>query len=132
MFSPADFLDLSHTAHAELFEADQPVWSALTRIGPYLQAHLKPGIHGEVASTAFVGPDVYIGHGTVVEPNAVIKGPAWIGKNCQVRAGCYIRENVIVGDGVVLGNSCEFKNCVSFDGCEVPHFNYVGDFVRGY
>jgi NDP-sugar pyrophosphorylase family protein len=132
MFSPADFLDLSHTAHAELFEADQPAWSALTKIGPYLQAHLKPGIHGEVAPTAFIGPDVYIGHGTVVEPNAVIKGPAWIGKNCQVRAGCYIRENVIVGNGVVLGNSCEFKNCVIFDGCEVPHFNYVGDSVLGY
>ena len=132
MFLPADFLDLSHTAHAALFEADQPAWAALPKISAYLKEVLKPGIHGEVASTAFVGPDVYIGHGTVVEPNAVIKGPAWIGKNCQVRAGCYIRENVIVGDGVVLGNSSEFKNCVVFDGCEVPHYNYVGDSILGH
>ncbi len=132
MFPAADFLDLSHTAHAELFDAEEPVWSALGKIGGYLQARLKPAVHAQVAATAFVGPEVYLGEGTVVEPNAVIKGPAWIGNNCQVRAGCYIRENVIVGDGAVLGNSCEFKNCVIFDGCEVPHFNYVGDSVLGY
>lgn len=132
MFLPAEFLDLSHTAHAALFDPDQPVWSALTKIDAYLKAHLKPEILGEVAPTAFIGPNVFIGEGTVVEPNAVIKGPAWIGSNCQVRAGCYIRENVIVGDGAVLGNSCEFKNCVIFDRCEVPHYNYVGDSILGY
>ena len=49
-----------------------------------------------------------------------------------MRSGCYIRENVIVGDGCVLGNSCEFKNCILFDGCEVPHFNYVGDAILGH
>ncbi len=132
MFPAPDFLDFSHTAHAVLFDPEQPVWSALPKIGPYLIEHLKPAILGEVAPTAFIGPDVFIGEGTVVEPNAVIKGPAWIGKNCQIRAGCYIRENVIVGDGAVLGNSCEFKNCVVFDNCEVPHYNYVGDSILGY
>ncbi len=128
----ADYLDLSHTAHASVFIADQPVWSALSRLADYLRGALKPRILGTVAPSAFIGPDVFIDEGTVVEPNAVIKGPAWIGKNCQVRAGCYIRENVIVGDGVVLGNSCEFKNCLIFDGCEVPHYNYVGDSILGH
>ena len=27
----------------------------------------------------------------------MLKGPAWIGENCQIRSGCYVRENVIVG-----------------------------------
>lgn len=129
---PADYLDLSHTAHAELFPADQPVWTALGLIKGYLERTLEPRILGKVAPTAFIGEQVFIDEGTIVEPNAVIKGPAWIGKNCQVRAGCYIRENVIVGDGAVLGNSCEFKNCVVFDGCEVPHYNYVGDSILGH
>lgn len=129
---PADYLDLTHTAHAELFIADEPVWSALSHIQAYLSRVLKPRILGQVAPTAFIGEQVFIDEGTVVEPNAVIKGPAWIGKNCQVRAGCYIRENVVVGDGAVLGNSCEFKNCVIFDNCEVPHFNYVGDSILGF
>jgi UDP-N-acetylglucosamine diphosphorylase / glucose-1-phosphate thymidylyltransferase / UDP-N-acetylgalactosamine diphosphorylase / glucosamine-1-phosphate N-acetyltransferase / galactosamine-1-phosphate N-acetyltransferase len=132
MFPAADYLDLSHTAHVELFPADQPVWWALGQISSYLQRALKPQVLGQVAATAFIGEQVYIGDGTVVEPGAVIKGPAWIGKNCQVRAGCYVRENVIVGDGAVLGNSCEFKNCVIFDHCEVPHYNYVGDSILGH
>jgi UDP-N-acetylglucosamine diphosphorylase / glucose-1-phosphate thymidylyltransferase / UDP-N-acetylgalactosamine diphosphorylase / glucosamine-1-phosphate N-acetyltransferase / galactosamine-1-phosphate N-acetyltransferase len=132
MFTPEHLLDLSHTAHSQLFPADEPVWSALPKIAPYLAENLRPRILGKVEPGAHVGPEVFIDEGTVVEPGAVIKGPAWIGKNCQVRTGCYIRENVIVGDGAVLGNSCEFKNCVIFDNCEVPHFNYVGDSVLGY
>ncbi len=131
-YAPSAYLDLTHTAHASLFAADEPVWAALPKIGPYLKQNLRPKILGTVAPTAFVGEDVFIDEGTVVEPNAVIKGPAWIGKNCQVRAGCYIRDNVIVGDGAVLGNSSEFKNCIVFDGCEVPHYNYVGDSILGY
>ena len=133
MHLPADYLDLSHTQHPELFPADEPVWSALGRIAGYLEHHLKPDHSlAEVHPSAFIGSQVHLGKGTVVEPNAVIKGPAWIGENCQVRAGCYIRENVIVGNNSVLGNSCEFKNCVLFDNCEVPHFNYVGDSILGY
>jgi UDP-N-acetylglucosamine diphosphorylase / glucose-1-phosphate thymidylyltransferase / UDP-N-acetylgalactosamine diphosphorylase / glucosamine-1-phosphate N-acetyltransferase / galactosamine-1-phosphate N-acetyltransferase len=133
MFPPSDFLDLSHTHHAVLFREDEPVWTALTRIESYLEfrlqaTHQKP----QPPQGAFVGEHVFVGEGTVIEPGAVIKGPAWIGKNCQIRTGCYIRENVIIGDGVVCGNSSEFKNCVVFDGCEVPHYNYVGDSILGY
>jgi len=132
MFPASDYLDFEHTAHAALFQKNEPVWSVISRISEYLQTHLKPALHSEVHPKATVGNHVFIGEGTVVEPGAVIKGPAWIGKNCQIRSGCYIRENVITGDGCVLGNSCEFKNCVLFDNCEVPHFNYVGDAILGY
>jgi NDP-sugar pyrophosphorylase family protein len=62
----------------------------------------------------------------------MIKGPAWIGENCEIRNGCYIRENVIMGDGVVAGNSSEFKNCLIFDNAQIPHFNYVGDSILGH
>lgn len=132
MFAVADFLDLSQTAHGELFSADQPVWSAIGKIADYLKTNLTPAIHGEVSDRAIIGDNVYIGEGTVVEPNAVIKGPAWIGKNCLIRSGAYVRENVITGDNCTLGNSSEFKNCVLFNNCEVPHFNYVGDSILGY
>ena len=132
MFTAGGYLDLAHTAHAGLFADGKPVWHVLLQIGPHLKADLKPALLGEVHERAIVGDNVFIGEGTIVEPGAVIKGPAWIGKNCQIRSGCYIRENVIVGDGCVLGNSCEFKNCILFDGCEVPHFNYVGDAILGH
>jgi len=132
MFTAGDYLDLAHTAHAGLFSTGNPPWQALSRIASHLESELKPGVHGDIHARSVVGDKVFVGAGTVVEAGAVIKGPAWIGRNCQVRSGCYIRENVVVGDGCVLGNSCEFKNCVLFDGCEAPHFNYVGDAILGH
>jgi len=134
--APSQFLDLDHTDHGSLFPEDQPVWSAIPRIGNYLQESLAAvkgeRLNGDIHERAIIGPEVYIGPGSVVEANAIIKGPAWIGSNCTVRSGAYVRENVIAGDGVMMGNSSEFKNCVLFDECAVPHFNYVGDSILGY
>ena len=45
----------------------------------------------------------------------MIKGPAIIGKNCQIRHNAYLRENVIIGDGCVIGNSSELKNSLLFN-----------------
>ena len=62
----------------------------------------------------------------------MIKGPAWIGEDCEIRNGCYIREHVLIGNGVVAGTASEFKNCLVFDGAQVPHYNYVGDSILGF
>lgn len=132
MFSPEEFFDLERTEHRVIFENLDHVWQVLSKIGPYLQFRLKPGIYGQSIGKPFISSQVFIGKGTVIEQGAMIKGPAWIGENCELRNGCYIRENVIIGNGVVAGNSCEFKNCLIFDGAQVPHFNYVGDSILGY
>jgi UDP-N-acetylglucosamine diphosphorylase / glucose-1-phosphate thymidylyltransferase / UDP-N-acetylgalactosamine diphosphorylase / glucosamine-1-phosphate N-acetyltransferase / galactosamine-1-phosphate N-acetyltransferase len=131
-FCPTDYFDLSHTQHSILFTPNEPVWSALGRIQSYLGFRLQREIRTAVPQGVYIGEDVFIDEGTTIEPGAVIKGPAWIGKNNAIRSGCYIRENVIVGNSCVLGNSCEFKNSVLFDGCEVPHYNYVGDSLLGF
>ena len=101
MFAPADFLDLERTAHPKLFENQNYVWDALKQIASYLQFRLKPAVLGELLGKPFISNHVFIGRGTVVEQGAVLKGPVWIGENCQIRSGCYVRENVIAGDGVV-------------------------------
>ena len=124
-------LDLKQFAYPELFAGDANVWEALRRLPEFVQQHLRPGNLGTVTGAPFIGAAVFIGKGTTVEPGAVIKGPAIIGANCQIRSNAYIRENVIVGDGCVLGNACEFKNSVLFNGCQVPHFSYVGDSILG-
>ncbi|MBU3666071.1 MAG: UDP-N-acetylglucosamine diphosphorylase [Chthoniobacterales bacterium] len=131
-FPPSEFLSLEHTDHRSLFEKVNNVWEALPLIASYLQFRLKPAIHGKQIGRPFISNAVYIGHGTTIEQGAMVKGPAWIGDNCEIRAGCYIRENVIVGNSAVLGNSCEFKNSIIFDEAQVPHFNYVGDSILGY
>lgn len=136
---PAEaYLDLTKTQARNLFEEAGPeeVWQVLPRIGPWLERNLMPGNAGEfrgtARETAWIGPRVRVGRGTVIYPGVTIPGPAWIGENCILAPGCYIRENVIMGDGVIAGNSCEFKNCIVFDGVETPHWNYVGDSVLGY
>lgn len=136
MFPPADYLDFSESDHASLFQADLPVWSAISGIKDYL-AHLLDEvegdlIQGEVHERAVVGDRVYLAPGAIVEANAIMKGPAWIGAGTTVRSGAYVRENVIVGNDCTLGNSSEFKNCLLFNGCELPHFNYIGDSILGH
>ena len=61
----------------------------------------------------------------------MIKGPAIIGRNCQIRKGAYIRGNAIIGDNCIIGNSTEIKNSILFNNCQVCHFNYIGDSVLG-
>lgn len=132
MLAPSDYLDLQKTEHLPLFEGVTYVWESLSQIADYLKFRLKPAMHGKLMGQPFIGNQVYIGEGTVVEPGAFIQGPAWIGRDCIVRHGAYVRENVIVGNGCVLGNSCEFKNCILFDEVQVPHFSYVGDSILGH
>ena len=131
VFAPADFLDLKQTDHAALFDGVTNAWEVLPKLAKYLEAHLVPANFGELIGAPVIGDEVYIGRDTVIEPGAYIKGPAWIGDGCQIRHGAYIRENVIVGSGSVVGNSCEIKNSILFNGCQVPHFNYVGDSILG-
>jgi NDP-sugar pyrophosphorylase family protein len=130
-FAPDQYLDLKQTEHAALFEKVAEAWEVLLALDLYLREVIKPANHGRMIGHPVIGEKVFIGEGTVVEPGAYIKGPAWIGANCQIRHGAYIRENVIVGGGSVVGNSTEIKNSVLFQGCQVPHFNYVGDSVLG-
>ena len=130
-FRPSDLLDLSQCSAVEVFDGCQFAWEALPRIETFIEANLKRGFRGKKVGRPFIGKDVFVGEGTVVEDGAFLKGPAIIGRNCRIRHGAYIRENVIAGDGCVLGNASEFKNCLLFNGATAPHFNYVGDSILG-
>ncbi|MEI6083675.1 MAG: UDP-N-acetylglucosamine diphosphorylase [Verrucomicrobiota bacterium] len=131
MFRTEDLLDLTQFAFPELFDGCESSWDALKKLPEFVTARVRPAQLGTVTGVPFIGAAVFIGKGTEIEHGAVIKGPAIIGANCQIRASAYIRENVIVGDGCVLGNASEFKNCILFNGCQVPHFSYVGDSILG-
>jgi len=132
MFKAADLFDLGQCEHAAIFDGCEYAWEALKRLKAYVAAAVRPALHNRCEGVAYIGPQVYIGPGTVVEDGAMIKGPAIIGKNCRIRHNAYIREDVIVGDECVVGNACELKNALLFNGCQVPHFNYVGDSILGF
>ena len=127
-----DLFDLGQTEHASLFDSLGQPWEVLPRIGGYLRDTLEPRQLGQAHSQAVIEGDVFIGEGTLIEAGALIRGPVWIGRNCRIGHGATLRGNVIVGDGCVVGHAAELKNSLLFNGCDVPHFNYVGDSVLGH
>jgi UDP-N-acetylglucosamine diphosphorylase / glucose-1-phosphate thymidylyltransferase / UDP-N-acetylgalactosamine diphosphorylase / glucosamine-1-phosphate N-acetyltransferase / galactosamine-1-phosphate N-acetyltransferase len=132
MLTPADLFDLAETEHGAIFAGCEFAWEALAKLSSYVEALARSDLRNRCEGRAFIGEHVSIGEDTVVEDGAMIKGPAMIGRRCQIRHNAYIREGVIVGDDCVVGNACELKNAVLFNGCQVPHFNYVGDSILGY
>ena len=132
-FDPGNFFDLGHFRFREIFEDVDQVWDVLgERLEEFIAGTLMPDIQGRVMEGAWLmGDRIQIGEGTIVEPGALIRGPAIIGKNCQIRHTAYIRENVIVGDNCVVGHATELKGCVLLNHVEAGHFAYIGDSVVG-
>jgi hypothetical protein len=97
-----------------------PVHGIIVRAG----AHVKGG------SFDVSGGSIVLGEDSVVEAGALICGPAAIGARCVVRHGAYIRGDVALGAGSVAGG--ELKHMLALDGCELPHYGYVGDSLLGY
>lgn len=110
---------------------------SLSVIGPKNKLVIE--IDGEVArDAAVIMPGAYlfddrviIGPGTVVEPGALIKGPAVIGARTEVRQGAYIRGDCLVGDDCVVGHTTEIKNAILLNGAKAGHFAYLGDSILG-
>jgi len=127
-----DLFDLGQTDHASLFDSLRRVWKVLPRISGYLRDTLEPRQLGQAHCQAVIEGDVFIGEGTLIEAGALIRGPVWIGRNCHIGHSATLRGNVIVGDDCVVGHATELKNSLLFNGCDVPHFNYVGDSVLGH
>lgn len=81
---------------------------------------------------AFLMDDqIYLGKNSVIEPAALVRGPAIIGDNTEVRHGAYIRGNVLVGDDCVVGHTTEIKSSVMLGGSKAGHFAYIGDSILG-
>ncbi len=135
---PEDFFDLSNFPHADaLFSRTTYVWEALMpeRLQTFLAKFLtkKSGIHGHVMPGVVIEDEtqVYIGEGTVIKLGVYIKGPAVIGRNCEIRQGAYLREHILTGDGCIIGHTTEVKHSIFLNRSKAPHFSYVGDSILG-
>ncbi len=132
------YFNLSRFKHKALFEDAVYVWDALKKLPNYVATNLRPEIKGQVDDKAVVGKDVYIGRGTIVEPYAIIKGPAIIGDNCVIQSKAYIRENVVIGDYTRVGDT-EIKHSILLGGdgpkkkelSHLAHRNYIGNSIIG-
>lgn len=125
------YCDLATFKHRDLFAGREYVFDWLKHLADYLRGQLKPQILGTVMPGAYVGEQVYIGKGTVVQPGAWVAGPAVIGDNCEIRHGAYVGANTLAGDRVVIGHASEVGNSVFLNDAWAPHFAFVGHSLLG-
>jgi len=127
------FFDLSGWEHAALFDDTEAVWSALgVCLEQYLHARSRWEICSPVPAGAhLLGQHIAIAHDCVIEPGAVIIGPAVIGDGVCIRTGAYVRENVVLGAGSIVGAHSEIKGSILFPNAKAPHQAYVGDSILG-
>ena len=74
---------------------------------------------------------ILIGTNTLIEPGALVRGPAVIGSRTEIRQGAYIRGDCIVGNRCVVGHTTEIKSSIMLDGAKAGHFAYIGDSILG-
>ncbi|MGB9376800.1 MAG: sugar phosphate nucleotidyltransferase [Mycobacteriales bacterium] len=74
-----------------------------------------------------VSPGIWLGEGAEVHPDAVLKGPAYIGRHSQIDAGAELREFTVLGDNVVVRQGAFLHRAVLQDNCFVgPQANLRG------
>ncbi len=115
----------------EIFEGIEFIWDVLKRIEEFA-ARARPVVRAKEVTGVFLFGAVEVGEGTIIEPGAVINGPAIIGRECWIRSGAYIRGPAIIGEHVVVGHASEVKNSLIHNEAEIPHFAYVGDSILGW
>lgn len=110
----------------------QPVkypWHVLKLMEYFLNKADFKGKNVEVAKTAQINGNVYLEDGVRVLDNAVICGPAYIGKNSVIATNALVRQSHM-GDNCVIGFGSEVAR--SYVGNNVwTHTNYIGDSIIG-
>ena len=69
-------------------------------------AHVTAVVEGEVAATASIGPNVWIGNGARIGDDVVIAANCSIGAGVEIGAGTRLAANVAICSGVRLGARC--------------------------
>jgi bifunctional UDP-N-acetylglucosamine pyrophosphorylase/glucosamine-1-phosphate N-acetyltransferase len=76
------------------------------------------------------GP-VRIEAGVTVESGTVLKGPCYIGPGSFIGNNVLVREYTSIGRETQVGFGVELKNCVILGQCKIGRLSFVGDSVVG-
>jgi bifunctional UDP-N-acetylglucosamine pyrophosphorylase/glucosamine-1-phosphate N-acetyltransferase len=90
---------------------------------------LKKGRNVQIAKSATIKGNVYLADGVKVFENAVISGPAYIGRNTIIANGALVRNSQI-GENCVIGFGSEIARSYVGNGVWT-HTNYIGDSLIG-
>lgn len=132
--------------HETLGVNDLPALSEAARILKETINHnlMIEGVNILDPKATYIGPNVTIGQGTVIESNVTIMGNTSIGTANHIKASTVIedatigngneigpmarlRNNVVMADNCKIGNFVELKNCQLKNGVKAAHLAYIGD-----
>ncbi|MFH0801370.1 MAG: DUF5752 family protein [bacterium] len=109
---PNKVYDFSKDLFPLLLKNEQPLygyvaggyWCDIGNLQAYRQAHydmLSGKVNHQLPGMQ-LSKGVWIGEGAEIHPEATIRGPAVIGRNCRIKEGCLVDEYTILGDSCIL------------------------------
>ena len=105
---------------------DEAPWQVTTRATGVVHEALN-GLDGGYR----ISGGIAIHESAIVEPGAIVKGPAIIGPDCFVAATTYLRDGVFLDRDCTIGPACELKSTFMFRGSKAAHLSFVGDSLVG-
>jgi len=132
-----EVVDWSSQVFPKLVEAGEPIYGYVAEgywedVGTHesyvkAQADVLSG-RVDVAIDGFeVAPGVWVAEGAEVHPDAVLKGPLYIGDYAKVEAGAELREFTVIGSNVVVKSGAFLHRAVVHDNVYIgPHSNLRG------
>lgn len=96
-------------------------WCDIGNLQQYLQAHIDvlSGRVGLEIPGKEISESIYAGPGVEVDPQAVIRGPVFIGDNTRVDAGARVDSFSVLGNNCVVGSRATIKRSVIWNGAYI-------------
>ena len=98
-------------------------WCDIGDLQAYAQCHMDV-MEGKV-SISIPGNEikekVWVGEGTVIDKDAVIKGPCIIGKNCHIKNNAMIDSYTVIGNGSVICERSSVKRSIIWKNCVIDY-----------
>jgi mannose-1-phosphate guanylyltransferase/phosphomannomutase len=129
--APGESVDWSSDVFPKLVAEGAPVfgyvadgyWEDVGTHESYLRAHadvLNRLVDVELDGFE-VSPGVWVGEGADVDPEAILKGPVYVGNYAKVEAGAELREFTVLGSNVVVKGGAFLHRAVVQDNVFIGH-----------
>lgn len=122
--------DWSQDIFPQLLAAGEPLygfemegyWCDVGTISQYMEAQ-RDALEGRVQLLKMPepqSPGIWVGEGTLVDSQAMLIGPVFIGRDCRIKRGAVIEACSVIGDGTIIEEEATISGSVIGDG------GYVG------
>ena len=116
-------------SHEPWMDVGRP-WELLKSNHDFLD-QMKGSVEGKIECGVTIHGTLHLGKGSIIRSGCYIRGPVFIGEDCDVGPNTYLRPYTCLCNKVDVGNAVEIKNSIIMDGTNVNHLSYVGDSVIG-